>query len=147
MGSRKSPLPGCNELTSPLVEPMTLPKTDDRDVKHLKNTLARMTADEVKIFNQQALATLLFIYSTGENEYSDQTIRDYPALKDKNRIMHWHMRNYLVLDLLRCSGYIEGESNRQARWNKTFLTDKGLEKAKQLHEGFVSSNHETIVNF
>lgn len=99
-----------------------------------------MSSEEITSLNQQALITLLFIYSNGVYEYSDKDIEMYPGLADRNRIVHETVGDYLVLDLLRCSGYIEGESGRKSRWSKIFLTDKGLEQAKQLHNNFIATS-------
>jgi hypothetical protein len=123
---------------------MAQPNNSDRDLKYLKDRISRMSSEEITSLNQQALITLLFIYSDGVNEYSDQDIEKYPGLAEQNRIVHGTVGDYLILDLLRYSGYIEGESGRQSRWSKIFLTDKGLEKAKQLHKNFVATIDSSI---
>jgi hypothetical protein len=111
----------------------------DRDLKHLKDRMSRMSSEEITSLNQQALITLLFIYSNGVYKYSDKDIEMYPGLAEQNRIVHETVGDYLILDLLKHNGYIEGESGRQSRWSKIFLTDKGLEQAKQLHRNFVAT--------
>jgi hypothetical protein len=126
---------------------MTQPQVEDPNTKYLRANLSRMNSQEITALNQQALATLLFVYGDGENEYSEEDCRDFPGLREKSRIMHRYMRNYMVLDFLRCSGYIEGEGSRESRWNKAFLTEKGLEKAKQLYESFISNSYEVIISF
>jgi hypothetical protein len=119
----------------------------DLESENLKNQIAGMSDREVIALNQRALVTLLFVYSDGGNEFSDKEISDYPNLSQQNRIVHSTVGDYFILDLLKFSGYIEGESNRRSRWNKIFLTEKGLEKAKYLHTSFIANSYDAIIEF
>lgn len=111
---------------------------------HLKAKIPKMTAEEIIAMNKRALATLLFIYADGGLEFSNKVIKDYPSLHQQNRVVHSTAGDYMVLDLLRLHGYIEGESNRNSRWHKIFLTEKGLSKATQLHGNFIKNNYEAL---
>jgi hypothetical protein len=126
---------------------MTQPRDDKRELEilNLKQRLARMSADEVAQLNRQALITILFIYSNGAPMHSEQNIRDYPGLADRNPIVHETVGDYFILDLLRCNGYIEGESNRQSKWYRIILTDNGLELATRLHRSFVFFVEDHII--
>jgi hypothetical protein len=126
---------------------MTQLNNTDLEIENLKNQISRMSDQEVGTLNQRALITLLFVYSDGSNEFSDKDISDYPNLSQQNRILHSTVGDYFILDLLKFSGYIEGESNRRSRWNKIFLTEKGLEKAKHLYSSFVANSYDAIIEF
>ena len=67
---------------------MTQLNNSDREIGYLKDKIARMSDREVINLNHQALVTLLFIYSDGGNEFSDEDISDYPNLAQRNRIVH-----------------------------------------------------------
>jgi hypothetical protein len=120
---------------------------DDKNINHLKNKMERMKADEIRSLNQKALVTLLFIYSDGGNEFSKKAIAEFPGLAQRNRIMHGTVGDYMILELLRHYGYLQGESGRYSKWEKIFLTEKGLEKAKLLHESFMASSYEALIHF
>lgn len=126
---------------------MTQLNNSDREIGYLKDKIARMSDREVINLNHQALVTLLFIYSDGGNEFSDEDISDYPNLSQRNRIVHSAVGNFFILDLLKYNGYITCESNTKSRWSKIFLTEKGLEKAKHLHESFITNSYDTIIKF
>jgi hypothetical protein len=126
---------------------MTQLNNTDIEIENLKNQIARMSDREVRTLNQRALLTLLFVYSDGGNEFSDKEISDYPNLSQRNRIVHSTVGDYFILNLLKFSGYIEGESNTGSKWSKIFLTDKGLEKAKHLHTNFIANSYDAIIEF
>ena len=124
---------------------MTQTPSDIENTNHSKAKIAKMSTEQLAFLNERALVTLLFIYSEGESEFSTKTIEEYPALGQRNRIMHRTVGDYMILDLLRDRGYLDGESNRSSRWYKIFLTDKGLAKAKQLHSSFIKSSNEILI--
>jgi hypothetical protein len=126
---------------------MTQLNNSDLETEYLKNKIARMSDREVVSLNQRALVTLLFVYSDGSNEFSDREISDYPNLSQRNRIVHSTVGDYFILDLLKFSGYVEGESNTGSKWSKIFLTEKGLEKAKHLHASFIANSYDAIIEF
>jgi hypothetical protein len=124
----------------------TIPNYTDLDIQHLKDRLARMSSQERTSLNEQALITLLFIYSNGTPEHSEEAIERYPDLANRNPIVHERVGDYFILDLLRCNGYIEGQSNRQARWYRIVLTERGRELAVRLCQAFAGSNaHINVV--
>jgi hypothetical protein len=121
---------------------MTQPKNTNID--HLREKMATMTPEEISFLNERALVTLLFIYADGGLEFSKKVIEQHPSLAQQNRVVHYTVGDYSVLDLLRFHGYIDGESNRKSRWHKIFLTEKGLNKAKHLHGNFIKSSYENL---
>jgi hypothetical protein len=125
---------------------MTEISNDDKNINHLKNQMLRMKPNEIISLNQRALITLLFIYSDGGKEFSEAVIAENPGLAQRNRIMHGVVGDYKILELLRYYGYLEGESGRYSKWEKIFLTEKGLEKAKYLHESLMASNYEALIH-
>jgi hypothetical protein len=113
-------------------------------VSYLTAKLARLTSEEIISLNKKALVTLLFIYTDGGLEFSNEVIKQHPSLQEQNRFVHSTVGDYMVLDLLKFYGYLDGESNRNSRWHKVFLTEKGLSKAIQLHSNFIDNNYEAL---